>query len=189
MLVQIIFKAKTHGPMTMKEAAYFVYSTLVPETAGVRRLGKSHVEPLRNFPELAKAAKAAAEGRSLSAADHLQGEAEDLLDTPGRRFAESLLAILWGGGLIGFSVWGFHEGEIPLFSGEHGSIILVGGGARWLMLGANLVLACAALATLAGKVSAGHRTAFRKATGWLGGLGIATLIAAIVLGIGQSRVV
>jgi hypothetical protein len=171
----------------MKEAAYFVYSTRVPETAGVRRLGKSHVQPLRTFPELAEAARAAAEGRSLPAVDHLQGEAEDLLDTPGRRLAESLVGLLWGGGLVGFSIWGLSVGQIPIVGGGRGNAVTIGGGGLWIMFTANMLLASSAFLTVAGHMSSAIRVRCKRAAKWLGVLGVVLLITGIVLGLNHSR--
>lgn len=189
MLVEVIYKAKSHGPMSMEDAAKFVHASCIPETAAVRRIGQKPLLPLRQFPELVRAARAAAEGRALDVVSDSPTPAEaDPMNTPGRSFAESMLALLWGGAIFVFSIWGLFEGQIPLVGGSRSSAVTIGGGGFWIMLCANAFLVLANLAIVASNVFAQRRTAFRLAASWLGGLGVGLLVTAIVVGIDHSQV-
>lgn len=193
MLLEIVFKGRSHGPMSVAEAAAFVHAERIPLSAAVRQMSDGRLHPLRRFPVLARAARAAAEGKPAPAVPARSTFLQDGADyTPNHlNVGERFLALFWAGGLIGFSLWGLSHGAIPIVGGSRrgGSAVLIGGPAMWLMLAANLLLALAALIAFVDHYDRrNNERNYRRAMAVVGGAGLVLMVVAIVAGIGSSRV-
>lgn len=186
---ELVFRGERHGPFAPLAAARFVHANAIPLNAAVRVVGRERLWPLRRFPALAQASKSAARGRAmppLRESGNLLTNGADY--TPNHLTAgERLFALVWGVGLVWLTLWGLEEGRIPVVGGTRGARVMIAGGGLWFMAAANLLFSSCCLITIIDHYDRrNNELPYRRALLLLGGLGVVSMVLAIVLGVGDS---